>query len=91
MICLATTSVFAVQIKTSQAKGRLYWGSHCGGYEEFCLLGYNAVWPSVSRPTIRGNMSPPSSGLNNKPSNKSGSTLLAACFMLVSCLANYST
>jgi hypothetical protein len=39
--------------------GKIY-GSHSGGYEEFYLLGYNAMSPTESKP--------PSTGLKNKPS-----------------------
>jgi hypothetical protein len=46
------------------------WGSHSGGYEEFHLLGYNALYSVQSQLMFRRNMSPPSSGLNNKPSKK---------------------
>jgi hypothetical protein len=28
--------------KENKIHGKI-WGSHSGGYEEFCLLGYNAV------------------------------------------------
>jgi hypothetical protein len=42
-------------------------GSHSGGYEEFHLLGYNAV---ESQQMFRRNMSPPSSGSKNEPSKK---------------------
>jgi hypothetical protein len=38
------------------------WGSHSGDYEEFYLLGYNAVSSVGSQPTFRMNMSPLSSG-----------------------------
>jgi hypothetical protein len=38
------------------------WGSHSGGYEQFCLLGYNVVF--------RRNMSPPYSGSMNTPYKK---------------------
>jgi hypothetical protein len=39
-------------------------GSHSGGYGEFYLLGYNAIY-SVSE-----DISPPSAGSKNKPSKK---------------------
>jgi hypothetical protein len=38
-----------------------------GGYEEFYLLGYNAVYTVEYQPTFRKNMSPPSSGSKNRP------------------------
>jgi hypothetical protein len=44
-------------------------GSYSGGYEEYCLLGYTAVYSAESQPTFRRNMSPTSSG-SNKPSKK---------------------
>jgi hypothetical protein len=37
------------------------WGSHTGGYEEYHLPGYNAVWAVECQPTFRRNMSPSSS------------------------------
>jgi hypothetical protein len=46
------------------------WGSHSGGYEEFCLLGCSAVYSTESQPTIRSKRSPPSSVSKNKPSKK---------------------
>jgi hypothetical protein len=42
------------------------WGSHSGGYEEYCLLGYNAMYSVESQLTFRRNISPPSSGSKNK-------------------------
>jgi hypothetical protein len=39
-------------------------------FEELYLLGYNAMHSVESQPTFRRNMSPPSSGSKNKPSNK---------------------
>jgi hypothetical protein len=44
------------------------WGSHSGGYEQNYLLGYNAVWSVESQPTLRRNISPPSSEAKNKQS-----------------------
>jgi hypothetical protein len=58
-----------------------YVGSHSGGFEEFYLLGYNAVYSVERQPTIRRNISPSSSGLKNKPREKQ--LLPTACFMLV--------
>jgi hypothetical protein len=37
------------------------------GYEEYYLLGYNAVYSIESEQTFRGNKSPQSSGSKNKP------------------------
>jgi hypothetical protein len=37
------------------------WDSHSGGYEEFYLLGYNAMRSVESQPTFQRNMPPPSS------------------------------
>jgi hypothetical protein len=37
-------------------------GSHSGGYEEYHLMGYNAVYSVECQPTFRRNISPPSSG-----------------------------
>jgi hypothetical protein len=45
------------------------WGSHCGGYEESYLLGYNAVQSIESQPTFRRNMSPTSAGSKKKSSS----------------------
>jgi hypothetical protein len=45
--------------------------THGGAYEEFCFLGYNALWSVEIQPTFLRKMSPPSLGLNNKPSKKS--------------------
>jgi hypothetical protein len=53
------------------------WRSHSGGYKEFHLLGYNAVWSIESQP-----MSPPSSRSNNKPSKNSICYLLHIGFLL---------
>jgi hypothetical protein len=39
-------------------------------FEEFCLLGYNTVYFTVSQLTFLRQMSPPSSGSKNKPSKK---------------------
>jgi hypothetical protein len=33
-------------------------GSRSRGFEEFCLLGYNAVWSIEIQPTFRRNISP---------------------------------
>jgi hypothetical protein len=46
------------------------WSSHSGVYEEYYLLGYNAVQSVESQPTFRRNISPPSSGSTNRPSMK---------------------
>jgi hypothetical protein len=43
-------------------------GSHTGGYEEFCLLVYNSLYSSESKPTFRRNMS------------ASSGQVLATCF-----------
>jgi hypothetical protein len=42
------------------------WGSHCGDYEECCLLGCGSVQPSRSLPTFRSNV-PASWMWKNKP------------------------
>jgi hypothetical protein len=49
------------------------WGPHRGGYEEFCLLGYNTVSPGDSQPTIQ--------------SRQQAGLCFAACFKVVYCLA----
>jgi hypothetical protein len=43
-------------------------GARGGNYEDFYILGYNAVWSVQCRPTFRKNMSPSSSGSKDKPS-----------------------
>jgi hypothetical protein len=45
--------------------GHIYriWGSHRGGYEEYYLLGYNAMLSVESEPTFPRNLSPPSSSV----------------------------
>jgi hypothetical protein len=40
-------------------------GYRCGGYEQFHLLGYNAVYSFESQPTFRNTISPPSLGSKN--------------------------
>jgi hypothetical protein len=54
---------------------------------------YNTEQSIESQVTFLRNILPPSSGLNSKPSKKilKFGSLLAACFMLVSCLAYSST
>jgi hypothetical protein len=47
------------------------WGSHSSGYEDFSLLGQNAVQSSESHPTCRDNISLPYWVLKSKPSKKS--------------------
>jgi hypothetical protein len=46
-------------------------------FEEFYLLGYKAVQPVENQPMFRSNILPPAE--------------LVTCFMVVSCLAYYST
>jgi hypothetical protein len=60
------------------------WGSHSGSYEEYYLVGYNAVQSIESQLTFRRNMWPLSSRCKNKPSKK-------PAFTLVSCSAHFST
>lgn len=38
--------------------------------EDFCLLGYNALYYVESQPIFRRNVWPPSSGLKSKPRSK---------------------
>jgi hypothetical protein len=49
----------------------MLWGSHSGGYEEFCLLSYNFVWSVDSHLTFRRNTLPLSSVSKNKLNKKS--------------------
>jgi hypothetical protein len=42
------------------------WRSRGGSYEEFCLLGYNAMYSIESQQMSRKNLSLPSSGSKNK-------------------------
>jgi hypothetical protein len=52
--------------------------------EEFCLLGYNAVYSGENKPTFRRETSPPSSGSNSKPSKKPELYLLpASCLHVI--------
>jgi hypothetical protein len=39
-------------------------------FVELSVVGYNAVYSVKSQPTVRGNMSPPSSGSKKRPSKK---------------------
>jgi hypothetical protein len=47
-------------------------GSHCSEYEEFYLLGHNAVQHGEGQPTFQNDISFSFSGLESKPSNKPG-------------------
>jgi hypothetical protein len=57
--------------------------------EEYCLLGYNAMKSIKSQLMFQKNILPPFSGSKNKPSKISA--CLLPTFMLVSCLAYFST
>jgi hypothetical protein len=63
----------------------MIWGSHNCGYEDFCLLGYNAVHFVESKLTFQKNMSPPSSGSKNKP-RKQMTSKMVSCFAYASTL-----
>jgi hypothetical protein len=54
-----------IQMKTGQLhkEQRRILGSDSSHYEEFFLLGYNAMWSVESQQMFWRNMSPPSSGL----------------------------
>jgi hypothetical protein len=56
------------------------WCSHSGGYEEYYLLGYNAVQSVEIQPTFRRNISPSFLGSKYKPSL----LCLPPAFMLLS-------
>jgi hypothetical protein len=49
-------------------------------YVEFCLLGYNVVWPVEVEPKIRWDMSLPPSESKNKPSNGPAAKQLLTAF-----------
>jgi hypothetical protein len=65
---------------------RRTWGFHSGGYEEYHLLWYNAVWSVDCQPRFRRIISPPSSG-SKKLVELETSSLPA--FTLVSCSAYF--
>jgi hypothetical protein len=46
------------------------WDSRSGGYEEYYLLGYKAVYYTESQPTFRKNISPPSLESKNMQNKK---------------------
>jgi hypothetical protein len=54
-------------------------GSHSGNYEEFSLLGYNAVLSVEIQRMFRKNISPPSSG-RRISRVRNHAALLAICF-----------
>jgi hypothetical protein len=62
---------------------RRIWGSHSGGYGEFCRLGYIAVQSCESVQPF-GGTSLPASGWKNKPSKRSACCLLHAGFWVAS-------
>jgi hypothetical protein len=49
------------------------WGSHSGGYEEFCVLKYNAVQSVESQRMFRKNTLPPTSGPKARNQLEAGS------------------
>jgi hypothetical protein len=51
-------------------------------YEEFHVLGYNALLSVESQPTFRRNISHPSSGSKNKPSKEPANS---SCLITASC------
>jgi hypothetical protein len=78
------------RLLNSRFKCRI-WCSHSSGYEEFYLLGYNAVQSVENQLMIRRNTSLPSSGSKTRPSKKPelrlqlASTLLLAWLSLLYC------
>jgi hypothetical protein len=58
-------------------------------YEVFRILGYNAVSSVESQPTVRKNISPPSSESNNKPIKKL--LLPVSCFLILATLKMEAT
>jgi hypothetical protein len=59
------TAVFKLSHK------KQHWnGCSLGDFEKFWFLGYNTVQPVKSQATFRSNISHPSSGSQNRPSNK---------------------
>jgi hypothetical protein len=71
----ATIRYINVQNNSKQSR---IWGSHSGGYEQSCPLGYIVVLCAESQPTFWRNTSPLSSR------NEAGS--IATCFTMVYCL-----
>jgi hypothetical protein len=61
--CMEFTTTFTICLYWKMFRYRY-------NFEEFYLLGYNAVWCVESQPTFRGHISSPSSGSKIKPSKK---------------------
>jgi hypothetical protein len=87
MVCVMGTSSVCIAGVVTPKKGGKRRGGNKGGDNVLTVTCLKSCILFESEPTLRRNMSPPSSGLKSKTIKK----LLAAYFMLVSCLAHSST
>jgi hypothetical protein len=58
----------------------MIWGSHSGSYEEYYLLGCNAVYSVENQSMFGRNILPPSSGSNKQSKIPAWKQKLASCF-----------
>jgi hypothetical protein len=63
------------------------WGSNSGDYEQFYLLGYNALQSVEGQPLFRCSISPPSSNQRISQAKKRCLLCLPLAFTSVSCLS----